>query len=225
MSLRLFHVTEFAQSQLLSPASQRNASHPYVVVLLFSLWLASIGNLALWQALYRLPDSGAGKVWWTSIVLALMMYCAVVMLLCALNWRWTLKLLLTLLLLLAAFNAYFMLTQNVGIDAGMIKQILKSPGAQFRALLNWQWFFIITLMGILPIIVLRRMPVRRTTLLHTLFQNLALFAVAAIVLAGLWLFSHQMVLNLVHNQPQLHQLLNPFNVLQALGQILGTAFR
>ena len=225
MSLRLFHVTEFAQSQLLSPASQRNASHPYVVVLLFSLWLASIGNLALWQALYRLPDSGAGKVWWSSIVLALMMYCAVVMLLCVLNWRWTLKLLLTLLLLLAAFNAYFMLTQNVGIDASMIKQMLKSPGAQFRALLNWQCFFIITLMGVLPIVVLRRMSVRRTTLPRTLFQNLALFAVAAIVLAGLWLSSHQMVLNLVKNQPQLRQLLNPFTVLQALGQILGSAFR
>jgi lipid A ethanolaminephosphotransferase len=225
MSLRLFHVTEFAQSQLLSPASQRNASHPYVVVLLFSLWLASIGNLALWQALYRVPDSGAGKVWWSGIVLALMMYCAVVMLLCVLNWRWTLKLLLTLLLLLAAFNAYYMLSQNAGIDAGLIKQIVKSPGAQFRALLNWQWFFIITLMGVLPIVVLRRMSVRRTTLLRNLFQNLALFGFSAVVLASLWLFSHQMVLTLFKNQPQLRQLLNPFNVLQALAQMLGSVFR
>jgi len=72
---------------------------------------------------------------------------------------------------------------------------------------------------------LRRMSVRRTTLPRTLFQNLALFTVAAIALAGLWLFSHQMVLSLVKNQPQLRQLLNPFNVLQALGQILGSAFR
>jgi glucan phosphoethanolaminetransferase (alkaline phosphatase superfamily) len=80
-------------------------------------------------------------------------------------------------------------------------------------------------MGVLPIVVLRRMSVRRTTLLRNLFQNLALFGFSAVVLASLWLFSHQMVLTLFKNQPQLRQLLNPFNVLQALAQMLGSVFR
>jgi lipid A ethanolaminephosphotransferase len=222
MSLRLFHVTEFAQSQLLSPAFQRSASHPVAIVLFFSLWLTSISNVALWQALYRLPDSGAGKVWWTGICLAILLECALLMLLSLLNWRWTLKLALTALLLLAAFNAYFMLTQDGFLDAATIRRFVKYPGAQFRALLNWKLFAIVTLTGVVPTILLWRMSVKRTPVMRNLFHNLILFASAGIFLAVLWLFSQHMIMNLVKTQPHLRQMLNPFNVLQTLTQMLGS---
>jgi hypothetical protein len=52
--------------------------------------------------------------------------------------------------------------------------------------------------------------------MRSLVQNLALFATSGIVLAGLWLSSHQLVSNLVHDQPQLRQLFNPFNMIQSL---------
>jgi lipid A ethanolaminephosphotransferase len=223
MSLRLFHVTEFAQSQLLSPAFQRTAIHPYVVVVLFSAWLASACNLPLWQALSRLSEAGAGKVWWIGIGVAVMMTCAFVMLLSVLTWRWTLKFALTILLLLAAFNAYFMLVHSAFIDAGMINRILKNPGVQLRALLNWQLFTIVTLLGLLPAILLWRMPLRRTPLLRNLVQNLTLFVTTGIVLAGLWLYYHQMVLGLLKSQPQLRQMLNPFNMLHTPVQLLVSA--
>jgi lipid A ethanolaminephosphotransferase len=216
MSLRLFHITEFAESRLLSPASQRDASHPFVLVLLFSLWLASICNLALWQALSRLPDLGTGAVWRIGIGLALMMACAFIMLLSLLTWRWTLKLSLTLLLLLAAFNAHFMLTQGTFINADLIRRILHNPAVQLRALLSWQFFMIVLLLAVVPIILLWRMPVRRTLVRRSLMQNLALFATAGMALGGLWLLNHQTVSTLVHSQPQLRQLFNPFNMFQSL---------
>jgi lipid A ethanolaminephosphotransferase len=214
MSLRLFHITEFAESRLLSPASQRNAVHPYVVVLLFSLWMASVCNLPLWQALLRLSDSDSGKVWWIGIGLALMMASALVMLLSLLTWHRVLKISLTLLLMLVALNAYFMLTQHVFIDASMIMRIVRNPGTQLRALLNWQFLLIVSLLGVLPAVVLWRMPLRRTPLMQNLAQNLAVFVGACLVLAGLWLYTHQTVASLISNQPQLRQLFNPFNTLQ-----------
>jgi lipid A ethanolaminephosphotransferase len=220
MSLRLFHITEFAQSQLASPASQRNAIHPYVVVLLFSLWLASICNLALWKAMLRLPEGGSGRIIWIGIGLALMMACAFVMLLSLLTWRWTLKLSVTLLLMLAAINAYFMLTQRVFIDGALISRYLSNPGSQLRALLNWQLFIIVALLGVLPTILLWRMPLRRATLMQNLVQNLIAFVAACVILAGLWLYSHQAVMGLINNQPQLRQLLNPFNMVQTPVQLL-----
>lgn len=225
MALRLFHVTEFAESRLLSPASQRNASHPIMVVLMFSLWLASGCNLALWQALSRLSDPGTVTVWWIGIDLALMMTCALVMLLSLLCWHWTLKLSLTLLLLLAAFNTHIMLTQGVFLDTGMIRRLLQSPAAQLRALLSWQLFITVTVLGVLPTIWLWKMQVRRTPLRRNLMQNLALFAAAGLVLAGLWLSSHQLVSNLLNSQPQLRQLFNPFNMIQSLAQTLVPALR
>ena len=225
MALRLFHITEFAESRLLSPASQRNSSHPFVLVLLFSLWLASICNLALWQALSRLPDLGTGAVLRVGIGLALMMACALVMLLSLLTWRWTLKFSLTVLLLLAAVNAYFMLIQGTFINADLVRRMLDNPGVQLRALLSWKFFIIVLLLGIVPAILLLRMPVRRTPLMRNMRQNLVLFATAGMALAGLWLLSHQMVSTLVNNQPQLRQLFNPFNLILSLVQTLVPALK
>jgi lipid A ethanolaminephosphotransferase len=185
--------------------------------------MASICNLPLWQALLRLSDSGSGKVWWIGIGLALMMACALVMLLSLLTWHRILKISLTLLLMLVALNAYFMLTQHVFIDASMIMRILKNPGTQLRPLLNWQFLLIVSLLGVLPAVVLWRMPLRRTPLMQNLAQNLAVFVGACVVLAGLWLYSYQPVLSLISNQPQLRQLFNPFNMLQTPVQLLVSA--
>jgi lipid A ethanolaminephosphotransferase len=184
------------------------------VVVLFSLWLASICNLALWKAILRMPDAGEGRFLWTGIGLALMMTCAFVMLLSLLNWRWTLKLSVTLLLVLAAINAYFMLTQRVHIDAALISQFLSKPGVQLKALLNWQLVMIFTLLGVLPTVLLWRMPLRRTTLMQNAAQNLAAFVAACAILGGLWLYGHQAVRGLIDDQPQLRQLFNPFNLVQ-----------
>jgi lipid A ethanolaminephosphotransferase len=225
MALRLFHITEFAQSQLSTPASQRDASHPFVLVLLFSLWLASICNLALWQALARLPDLGTGATLRIGIGLALMMACALVMVLSLLSWRWILKLSLTLLLLLAALNTFFMLTQGSFINADLIRQFLHNPGVQLRALFNWKFFLIVLLLGVVPIFLLWQMSVRRTLVLRSLMENLALFVAAGIALAGLGLLSHQTLSTLFNNQPQLRQLLNPFNMILSLAQTLVPALK
>jgi lipid A ethanolaminephosphotransferase len=221
MALRLFHITEFAESRLLSPASQRDASPSFVLVLVSSLWLASICNLALWQALYRLPDTGAASNWWTGLGLALMMTCALVMLLSLLSWRWTFKLALTLLLVLTALNAFLMLTQGAFLNAETLGRILRSPGVQLRAMLGWQLFAIVLLMGVVPSILLWRMPVRRTPLLRTLLENMALFAVAGIILYGLWLSNQQRMLELINNHPAVRQLFNPFNMIQSLVHVLA----
>ena len=225
MTLRLFHITEFAESRLSSPAAQREAYHPFGLVLLFSLWLAVICNLALWQALSRLPELGTGAAWRIGMALALMMTCALVMLLSLLSWRRTLKLSLTLLLLLAAVNAHFLLTQGTFINADLLRRFLHNPAVQLRVLLGWKFFFVVLLLGVVPTVLLWRMRVRRTPLGRSLMQNLALFAAAGVILTGLWLTSHQMVSNLVHNQPQLRQLFNPFNIFQSLTHALVPALQ
>lgn len=225
MSLRLFHVTEFAQSQLSTPASQRDASRPFALILLFSLWLASVSNLALWQALSRVPELSAGAAWRLGIILALMMACVLVMLLSLLSWRRTLKISIALLLLLAALNAYFMLTHGTFINADLIRRFVHEPGVEFRTLLSWRFFIVVLLLGIVPTILLWRTSVRRTPVFQNLMQNVSIFATASMVLAGLWLSSHQMVTALVNTQPQIRLQFNPFNVFQSLAPGLVPALK
>ena len=89
MSLRLFHVTEFAQS-MLSPADQREARHPAQLLLLASLWLALAGNLPLWRELARLPMD-FGSLLWIGLCFGLLTTAALGVLLSLLNWSWLLK--------------------------------------------------------------------------------------------------------------------------------------
>ncbi|MHB1247966.1 MAG: phosphoethanolamine transferase domain-containing protein, partial [Polaromonas sp.] len=86
------------------------------LVVLTSLWIATVGNVALWRELARLPGLSTGQVATISIALALVIALATAALLSVLAWRWTLKPVITLFLLSAAFGAYFMMAYGVVID-------------------------------------------------------------------------------------------------------------
>ncbi len=212
MTLKLFHVTEFAESALLSPEAQREAIHPVTLLLLTSLWLVIVCNVPLWHELSRLPLE-TGQRWWLGLRLGLLMVFALTALLSLLCWRRTFKLALALLLLLAALNAPLMWRQATFFD---LSAGLAHLGAQLRAGASWQLVGVFLALGLLPVLWLWRLPVRRIPLLANLLQNIVLFVLASALLAGTWHFSESDVSALWRSQPQLLQLLNPLSSLQAL---------
>lgn len=212
MTLKLFHVTEFAESALLSPEAQREAIHPVTLLLLNSLWLAVVCNIPLWHELSHVPLE-TGSRWWLGLRLALLMVFALTALLSLLRWRRIFKIVLTLLLLLAALNVPLMWNQAHFFDLGAG---LATLGAQLRAEASWPLAGLFLALGLLPVLWLWHLPVRRIPLLATLLQNTALFIVACALLAGTWRFSASDVSALLRSQPQLHQLLNPFSSFHAL---------
>jgi lipid A ethanolaminephosphotransferase len=221
MRLRLFHITEYAQSQFLSPETQRQSSHPWVILLVSSLWLAIPGNWVLWHTLLNLPGHSIGdKPWFLIVSLALMLTFAISLLLCVVNWHLTLKPVITLMLLLAAINTEGMLTQDKLLDANLLSQVLQAPSAQVRAIFNWRFFTILMLLCVAPAIWLWRTAVRRFTLVPNLIQNIFFALIVSGLLIGLWLANQHDLTALMQNQPKLGALINPFNTLQSLTQTL-----
>lgn len=218
MGLKLFHITEYAQSVFLSPQSQREARPAWLVLLVSGLWLSLVGNWALWRFLVKLPEFSNATPWPMLITLALMLMCAINLLLAVLNWHFTLKPTITLLLLLAAFNTHLLLTQDGFVDSHLLQRLMHEPQALLRDLSSWRLFFTIGVLGAAPAIWLWRTSVRRTTLMPNLIQNMVLMVLLGLALWGLWHVGHKDLLALMESQPRLAELVNPFNTLWSLVQ-------
>lgn len=220
MGLKLFHITEYAQSVFLSPESQREAIHPWVVLLASGLWLALVGNWVLWRALLKLSEFASATPWGLVITLALMVVCAISLILAMLNWHFTFKPTITLLLFIAAFNTYLLLTQDSFLDSHLLQRMAQEPQYVLRDLSSWRLFFTVSILGAAPTIWLWRTSIRRVSLMPNLVQNISFILLLSAMLGGLWLGERNALTSLHESQPQLARLINPFNTLLGLLQSL-----
>jgi lipid A ethanolaminephosphotransferase len=221
MSLRLFHVTEFAEFEQLSPETQRQASHPLVLILVASLWLASVGNFPLWRELSRLPGFDREQMLWLAPCLLLMMTAALCAVLSLLNCRVLLKTVVVLLLLLAALNVNLQTTQGLFVDTAMLARPLSENLAALRAGLGKQTLLVLATLALLPAIWLLGTRVRRLPAPRALLQNLLLFSASCAVFAALWWCTRNDLLALLGSQPELPQLISPLNTLRSLAESLA----
>lgn len=215
MGLRLFHITEFAQS-MLSPASQREALHPAGLVLLASLWLAVAGNLPLWHELGRQPMD-APQLWWTGLCFALMTTGALMALLSAFNWRGALlRLAITVLVWLAALNTLLLWSHNAYVHPALLQLPWSQGLGQLRNQPVSLLLLGLGLLGVLPTVLLWRARVQRVAAPRMLPQNLLLFFLGTVLMAIVWFSGRQALLPLLQDTPRWLALLTPFNTLLSL---------
>jgi glucan phosphoethanolaminetransferase (alkaline phosphatase superfamily) len=214
MSLRLFHVTEFAQS-MLSPADQREARHPAQLLLLASLWLALAGNLPLWRELARLPMD-FGSLLWIGLCFGLLTTAALGVLLSLLNWSWLLKISVIALLWLAALNSLLLWAGHSYLSASLKPGMLQTVWSQLRALPLWQPLLVFGLLALLPSVWMWQLSLRRVALASRLPQNLLLLLIFICLLGLVWFLGKSALLPLLQDQPRWLELLSPFNTLLSL---------
>ena len=220
MTVKLFHLTEFAES-LLSPETQRQASHPFLLMLIANFWLAGVCNFLFWREFFRLPDLSLWQTTWLGLCLLLMMVAALSAFMSLLNWRGVLKTVIVLLLLLAAFNVHLQAGRNPFVNVATLSQPLSDTYAALRAGWSMQAFLTVMALAVVPAIWFVKTPVRRIAVPGTLVQNFLFCMASLIVLAGLWLTSVKQIQPLMKSQPQLQQFINPFNSLWSFGQALA----
>ena len=214
MSLRLFHVTEFAHS-MLSPAEQREARHSAWLILIGALWLAVASNLPLWRTLYHLPV-GAGSQLWFALCFALINAAALGLLLSALNWSRILRPLLTLLLWLCALNTLLLWTGHAPLRWATELASWKTMLAPIGRMDLWKSTLALVLLALIPSVWVWRVELRRMTLPVRVSHNLLLGLFHAGLLIAFWSLGRQSLLPLLQEQPRWLELLSPFNSLLTL---------
>ena len=169
---------------LYDSARTGSTRHPAWLVLIYSLWIATVCNIALWREWSRMPELqnlrglGVGAGFTVTITAAMVVVFSL------LNWRWTLKPAITLTLFAAAFGAHFMLSYGVVIDTTMLVNALQTDMRETRDLVNAQMLVTVLVMAILPTVWLwRQRPLRRSAL-RQIVGNLLTAALALGVLVG-----------------------------------------
>ncbi|MCZ8256192.1 MAG: phosphoethanolamine--lipid A transferase [Polaromonas sp.] len=209
----------------LATVRQEGGIRPLWLVLLASLWIATVCNVALWRELTRLPALTGGQAAVICIALALVIALATTALLSLLAWRWTLKPAVTLFLLSAAFGAYFMMAYGVVIDKTMMINTLQTDVRETRDLLNWRLLATVLVLAVLPIIFLWRQKVRHAGTVRQALTNAATLTSACVLLVLVIFLFFQSIASVMRNYTHVRYLINPLNSFYALGSIAAKPFQ
>jgi lipid A ethanolaminephosphotransferase len=194
--------------------------HPNWVIVVVSIWLATLGNWALWQELTRLPEMDDLRAVWFGVSFALLIAALITVSLSVLCWRWTLKPIISVFLIAAALGGYFMLSYGVVIDSSMIVNVLQTDLRESRDLISGKMILALVVFALLPIGLLWRTKVKHLGALRQIGHSALLF-VCGIALALLAVLpNYQNFASTMRNNIQLRFLINPLNSFYALGDML-----
>ena len=186
------------------------------LVLLASLWLATVGNLALWRTLRDVPDLSGWHGAVFGVAFALIIASALTALLALVAWRWTLKPAISLLLLLAAFATYYMLMYGIVVDTPMVINVFQTDPREARDQLSWRLALTVVVLAVLPIIWLWRQPMTAAPLGKQVLRNVLLCVASLAVTLGTTQLVFQDFASLMRNHTQLRYQINPLNSVYAL---------
>jgi lipid A ethanolaminephosphotransferase len=194
--------------------------HPSLLILVVSIWLATVGNFALWQELIRLPemnDLRALRFGVSFVLLIAALTCISMSVLC---WPWTRKPVISVFLLTAALGGYFMVSYGVVIDSAMMINVLQTDLRESRDLISWKMLLTVVLFALLPIWWLWRTQVKRLNVLRQIGHNALLFLFGIVLALLAVLPNYQDFASTMRNNIQLRFLINPLNSFYALGDVL-----
>lgn len=192
------------------------AWRPETVLLLVAAALALPYNLTLWgKIIAAAPPAGAhGAAFLVATFALLMAMFALVLLLLPL--RWIGRPLLSLLLPLAALTAYFMHVYGVAIDDSMILNVFETDRAEVWQLLSVMLVVYFLVLGVLPVVLLWKVPLRRQRWAPALRARLLALGGALLVIALVAGVFYQSYASLFRNHRELRFYLVPNNFLNGV---------
>ena len=212
-----------AASSPLSPAS--SASHPATLVVLVSLWLASVCNLPLWRAVAALPGTEGLRGWGFALAFMVLVAAGNAAVIGLLAWGRALKPVLGVMLLAGAAGVYFMWSYGIVIDTTMLVNVLQTDPREAGDLLNWRMAAALLLLAAPPLVWLLRRPVRRLGWWRQLWHGVLLILAAVLVGVGSLLLVFQDFAATMRNHTQLRYLINPLNSLYAVADLTTRPLR
>ena len=210
-----------------APTSETHVSawHPVWVALLGSLWLASVGNYALWQQVHQLPEVTGLRGLAFALGFGVIITAAITAVLSFLNWRGWLKPVLSVFFLSAASGAYFMISYGIVIDSTMITNVVQTDTKEALDLLNWRMLISLMVLGILPCWVLWKTPLRVLRLRQQILSNTLTVVISVVVIVASLLAIFQDFSSIMRNHTQLRYLVNPLNSYYAIGMVAAKPFQ
>ena len=194
---------------------RRTVDRP-VMILLAAAWLATVGNLPLWFALWQHegglhPDN---LLFMLSAPIAVLAWTHLMLL--AIAWGRATRIVLVTVLLASGFVTYFEYAYGVLLDGGMVANLLQTHVAEARDLLTPSMAAWLLIIGAAPAFLLTRTRTRVTPLAREIGMRAVHALVGIVCLAGVLMFNFQHYAATLRNHRELRLMLVPHNLLSAL---------
>lgn len=194
---------------------RRTVDRP-VMILLAATWLATVGNLPLWFALWQHegglhPDN---LLFMLSAPIAVMAWTHLMLLVIA--WGRATRIVLVAVLLASGFVTYFEYAYGVLLDGNMVANLLQTHAAEARDLLTPSMAAWLLIIGATPAFLLTRTRTRVTPLAREMGMRAVHALVGIACLAGVLMFNFQHYAATLRNHRELRLMLVPHNLLGAL---------
>ena len=189
------------------PFFLRQPRSPRTVVIWLALWLALVGNLALWRELWRI--GGGTAAFFVALGVCFFVFTATVALLALTAWGGRCKAVWIAIVVAAGVAQHFMLSYGVVMDTAMLANTMQTNPREAGDLLGWAFATNMAVVVALPALLVGVVPVVRTPWWPQLWKNAALFA-GALAATGLSMFAmYGPVAPLVRNNMHLRYMVNP----------------
>ncbi len=186
--------------------------------------MATVCNVALWREIYRLPELNGAQALKLCTLLGLLLTLLLAALISLAAWRWTLKPVVTIFWVSAAFGAYFMMSYGVVIDKTMIVNALQTDMRETRDLLNWRLGVAVLILAVAPGYWLWTRPIRFASTGRQFLSNAGVFVAALGAFAAVLFAFFQSIAPVMHDNTQVRYLINPLNSFYALGRVAAKPF-
>lgn len=180
-----------------------------------AVWFVLAMNLPFWRAAFTAAGGwDAGQLTFVvSLPLAVLVF--VWLALEALTWGHLAKPVLAVLLVAAAAANHFALRYGVMIDREMLANIAQTDLAEATELFEWRLLAWIALLGVLPALLLWRVPVQRRPWRGFLLRKGAVLVLLALALCAVLMSQFKSYAALARNHRELRLQLVPTNMLAA----------
>ena len=197
---------------------------PGRLVVLVALALVLFFNAPTWQALHALVPLDSVKVAAFYLSFAVFMLAFISLLLTLVSFKYLLKPALTLLLLCSASATYFMGSYGVSIDTVMVQNIFETNPAEAGALLSARMLGYILVLGVLPAIVIWRLPVRYPPFFRGLLNKLIMIAACLVTVAVMVGTFYSTYAPIFRDEDKLTHYINPTNYIYAVSKYAKQRF-
>jgi lipid A ethanolaminephosphotransferase len=182
--------------------------------MLVALWILLTANHAFWSLFFRVNGTAA-QAWLFAVELAVSLLALNVAILRLLSPGRSLRIMLSLLVMLAAVTSWFMDTYGVAIDREMLRNVVQTNVREASDFIGWPLLWRLIWQAGLPILLIWNVPLPATGWLKSLWQYLVGLAVALVAVFVVALPQYVSYASFFRNQPDSYMLLAPGNVITA----------
>lgn len=187
---------------------------PEVVTVIASAFFLACLNQPLWAHLSKITESSTNAPL-IQAVFGLLLLCVFNLFLTLFAFRWVLKPLLISLLLSAAIAVIYMQTHDAMITREVFSRLFSSNTSELYAQLNSNWVISVLVLGVLPALVVWRMPIDYRIWHQELFWKTAVIVASCALLVTLAMSNYQSMASLFRNHKELRLLATPSNLIRA----------